>query len=172
MPAQRQCKKVWNLKKLLIYLFEEWSEKFKKVNEIKEKTENNRGSRGSEKSVDKGEEGWYNSGAVAGKRKAERTAWYLENRIVKQNKTWRSNFETTGGLPDNGRRRDDGSCPGQGDLPNEIVNERAGMLIRILTQEFDPGSGRTLAACLIHASRTEAETSVSVLVANGWVTRE
>ena len=57
--------------------------------------------------------------------------------------------------------------PGQGDLPNEIVNERAGMLIRILTQEFDPGSGRTLAACLIHASRTEAETSVSVLVANG-----
>ena len=172
MPAQRQCKKVWNLKKLLIYLFEEWSEKFKKVNEIKEKTENKRESRGSEKSVDKGEEGWYNSGAVAGKRKAERTAWYLENRIVKQNKTWRSNFETTGGLPDNGRRRDDGSCPGQGDLPNEIVNERAGMLIRILTQEFDPGSGRTLAACLIHASRTEAETSVSVLVANGWVTRE
>ena len=172
MPAQRQCKKVWNLKKLLIYLFEEWSEKYKKVNETKEKMENNRGSRGSEKSVDKGEEGWYNSGAVAGKRKAKRTAWYLENRIVKQNKTWRSNFETTGGLPDNGRRRDDGSCPGQGDLPNEIVNERAGMLIRILTQEFDPGSGRTLAACLIHASRTEAETSVSVLVANGWVTRE
>ena len=26
-----------------------------------------------------------------------------------------------------------------------------------LTQEFDPGSGRTLAACLTHASRTEIE---------------
>ena len=31
--------------------------------------------------------------------------------------------------------------------------------------EFDPGSGRTLAACLTHASRTEI-TSV-ILVANG-----
>ena len=31
--------------------------------------------------------------------------------------------------------------------------------------EFDPGSGRTLAACLTHASRTE--TISVVLVANG-----
>ena len=38
--------------------------------------------------------------------------------------------------------------------------------------EFDPGSGRTLAACLTHASRTEAKISVFALVANGWVTRE
>ena len=36
-----------------------------------------------------------------------------------------------------------------------------------LTQEFDPGSGRTLAACLTHASRTENFISVEFLVANG-----
>ena len=45
-------------------------------------------------------------------------------------------------------------------------------------REFDPGSGRTLAACLTHASRTEIlqmKSSVgfsNILVADGWVTRE
>ena len=29
------------------------------------------------------------------------------------------------------------------------------------TREFDPGSGRTLAACLTHASRTEEEKLAS-----------
>ena len=29
------------------------------------------------------------------------------------------------------------------------------------TQEFDPGSGRTLAACLTHASRTEIEEELA-----------
>ena len=33
--------------------------------------------------------------------------------------------------------------------------------------EFDPGSGRTLAACLTHASRTGTFISVKVRVANG-----
>ena len=33
--------------------------------------------------------------------------------------------------------------------------------------EFDPGSGRTLAACLTHASRTGLMTSVVNLVADG-----
>ena len=33
--------------------------------------------------------------------------------------------------------------------------------------EFDSGSGRTLAACLTHASRTGLATSVVGLVANG-----
>ena len=35
--------------------------------------------------------------------------------------------------------------------------------------EFDPGSGRTLAACLTHASRTKSDGSLllSILVANG-----
>ena len=37
-------------------------------------------------------------------------------------------------------------------------------------EEFDPGSGRTLAARLTHASRT-VFTSVNI-VADGWVTRE
>ena len=31
---------------------------------------------------------------------------------------------------------------------------RSGLLDRVLVGEFDPGSGRTLAACFIHASRT------------------
>ena len=45
-------------------------------------------------------------------------------------------------------------------------------------REFDPGSGRTLAACLTHASRTELFWKISSewiwfsLVADGWVTRE
>ena len=34
-------------------------------------------------------------------------------------------------------------------------------------REFDPGSGRTLAACLTHASRTDEESLLSELVANG-----
>jgi len=33
--------------------------------------------------------------------------------------------------------------------------------------EFDPGSGRTLAACLTHASRTDRMFSDVWLVANG-----
>ena len=41
-------------------------------------------------------------------------------------------------------------------------------------REFDPGSGRTLAACLTHASRTEISESLlfDILVADGRVTRE
>ena len=48
-------------------------------------------------------------------------------------------------------------------------------------REFDPGSGRTLAACLTHASRTKisAEMKIAcykifllILVADGRVTRE
>ena len=34
-------------------------------------------------------------------------------------------------------------------------------------REFDPGSGRTLAACLTHASRTELSSLLLNLVANG-----
>ena len=36
-----------------------------------------------------------------------------------------------------------------------------------LYKEFDPGSGRTLAARLTHASRTEKVASVIFLVADG-----
>ena len=48
-------------------------------------------------------------------------------------------------------------------------------------REFDPGSGRTLAACLTHASRTEISAEqkeacfwkfLLILVADGRVTRE
>ena len=38
--------------------------------------------------------------------------------------------------------------------------------------EFDSGSGRTLAACLTHASRTMKPSLLGGLVANGWVIRE
>ena len=34
------------------------------------------------------------------------------------------------------------------------LNERANRLFQYFIGEFDPGSGRTLAACLTHASRT------------------
>ena len=34
-----------------------------------------------------------------------------------------------------------------------VINQQ--QLVKYLTLEFDPGSGRTLAACLKHASRTE-----------------
>ncbi len=37
--------------------------------------------------------------------------------------------------------------------------------LRLNNGEFDPGSGLTLAACLIHASRTEVPSGT--LVANG-----
>ena len=39
----------------------------------------------------------------------------------------------------------------------------------VVVGEFDPGSGRTLAACLTHASRTERPTTlvVGTRVANG-----
>ena len=39
-------------------------------------------------------------------------------------------------------------------------------------KEFDPGSGRTLAARLTHASRTSGDPSGLKLVADGGVTRE
>ena len=43
---------------------------------------------------------------------------------------------------------------------------------RDLDGEFDPGSGRTLAARLTHASRTRRGASAPWRVANGCVTRE
>ena len=41
------------------------------------------------------------------------------------------------------------------------------MCLEIIFREFDPGSGRTLAACLTHASRTGEGASAPKLVANG-----
>ena len=45
-------------------------------------------------------------------------------------------------------------------------------LFKDFVGEFDPGSGRTLAACLIHASRTLSTFGSHERVANGCVTRE
>jgi hypothetical protein len=41
------------------------------------------------------------------------------------------------------------------------------VLVPIFFGEFDPGSGRTLAACLTHASRTMISSLLGGLVANG-----
>ena len=46
----------------------------------------------------------------------------------------------------------------EGKLQDSIQNQ---------TREFDPGSGRTLAACLTHASRAGTMASVVVLAADG-----
>ena len=42
-----------------------------------------------------------------------------------------------------------------------------GLFFRFFDGEFDPGSGRTLAACLTHASRTMMPSLLGGLVANG-----
>ena len=52
----------------------------------------------------------------------------------------------------------------QGHSLSECLNSHT----RFIFGEFDPGSGRTLAACLKNASRTRT----SVRVANGRVTRK
>ena len=45
--------------------------------------------------------------------------------------------------------------------------------VKIFYEEFDPGSGWTLAACITHSSRTDSgELAPRKLVADGWVTRE
>ena len=66
----------------------------------------------------------------------------------------------------------------QNELQTQTMISTAERLCWYHFWEFDPGSGRTLAACLTHASRTEnlrIETSVNwdlFLVADGRVTRE
>ena len=64
--------------------------------------------------------------------------------------------------------------------PNRLSEQLTSLIIRLqktrqadwtYNGEFDPGSGRTLAARLTHASRTDRILSGKRLVANGWVTR-
>jgi hypothetical protein len=69
----------------------------------------------------------------------------------------------------NGRR---GSACRGGRLTNEEPSQRIPRDSEMdLYGEFDPGSGRTLAACLTHASRTVNRASARGSVANGCVTR-
>ncbi len=42
---------------------------------------------------------------------------------------------------------------------------------KLYNGEFDPGSGRTLAACLTHASQGERFLRKTIKLANGLVTR-
>ncbi len=48
-----------------------------------------------------------------------------------------------------------------------VVSRSFGWLIANIYGEFDPGSGRTLAACLTHASRTVKPSLLGGSVANG-----
>jgi len=41
--------------------------------------------------------------------------------------------------------------------------------VKYLTGEFDPGSGRTLAACLTHASRAGVSSALNILKKKGAV---
>ena len=52
----------------------------------------------------------------------------------------------------------------------KVINEPKSSKIKEIIGEFDPGSGRTLAACLTHASRTEIVNEAcdfTILVADG-----
>ena len=59
----------------------------------------------------------------------------------------------------------------RGGIPLVDVYRECQLLVlsrdQIIYGEFDPGSGRTLAACLTHASRTRPLLRLGVLVANG-----
>ena len=50
----------------------------------------------------------------------------------------------------------------------EVYLRKTGQTIYKINEEFDPGSERTLVACLIHASRARQQCRA----ANGWVTRK
>src|SRR5687768_14896648 len=64
------------------------------------------------------------------------------------------------------------ACSRSAELQHQIANpEPSGEGCHYLYGEFDPGSGRTLAACLTHASRTVNRASARGSVANGCVTR-
>src|SRR6266508_1255447 len=58
-------------------------------------------------------------------------------------------------------------------LPGSLFPRLAFWLVVVLffNGEFDPGSGRTLAACLTHASRAVNRASARGSAANGCVTR-
>ena len=57
---------------------------------------------------------------------------------------------------------------GYSPCPSQTFQNAAEAIQRVLDGEFDPGSGRTLAACLTHASRTGSMVlAPEDLVANG-----
>src|ERR1700759_4265199 len=63
-------------------------------------------------------------------------------------------------------------CP-PGDSSDTSVRPYSGRLVIFINGEFDPGSGRTLAACLTHASRTVNRFRAGISgerVSNTWVT--
>ena len=54
---------------------------------------------------------------------------------------------------------------------NSLIHLTINKLIKKYNGEFDPGSGRTLAACLTHASQGESFLRRTSKLANGLVTR-
>src|ERR1041385_3750126 len=63
-------------------------------------------------------------------------------------------------------------CP-PGDSSDTLCRSYSEWLVIFIDGEFDPGSGRTLAACLTHASRTVNRFRAGISgerVSNTWVT--
>src|SRR6185312_9255765 len=86
----------------------------------------------------------------------------------------RHRFLTSSGLTagpfGKGSASDQPSKPAHGQLSSsaDLVSRFGASTVRtVFHGEFDPGSGRTLAACLTHASRAERLPSGSTRAANG-----
>ena len=100
------------------------------------------------KGIDKREKKWYNRRALKGSERAK-VSWKLNNAKKKQNPckfciNWEINI----------RVKTQAKELRAIVMKREIVNTGR-YLIYKLNKEFDPGSGRTLAARLTHASRTD-----------------
>ena len=134
------------------------------------------------KSVDKGKKEWYDSKAVREKRVAKRTLKIKQCERKNEHTTrnfLKKRFEKNPVNEELTKRDAKRRKKSQRAFLNEMFSADA--LDIQMFREFDPGSGRTLAACLTHASRTEIHadskiacywTILCILVADGRVTRE
>ena len=118
-------------------------------------------------SLDKSSKVWYNIKVAARKWGNEKVisstvSWKLNNALQVQ-----KTLEIQESVREDDKKTQNKSVSNWQDRYKQIY-----LCIYNFTKEFDPGSGRTLAARLTHASRTEKIASVVFLVADGWVTRE
>ena len=124
-------------------------------------------------SLDKSSKVWYNIKVAARKCDQQKVisstvSWKLNNALQVQ-----KTLEIQESVREDDKKTQNKSVSNWQDRYKQIY-----LCIYNFTKEFDPGSGRTLAARLTHASRTEvfnrkfSDGRVDSLVANGWVTRE
>ena len=119
-------------------------------------------------SLDKSSKVWYNIKVAARKCRQQKVmsntvSWKLNNALQVQ-----KTLEIQESVREDDKKHT---------LRSQWVTDRIDMdkwkLVDIqLYKEFDPGSGRTLAARLTHASRTVTRSLLLWSVADGWVTRE